>query len=140
MSVSWPFVYASVLTAGLLGSSGIAGAEELGPEQACAFVVGKLFAFYLLRRHDRDGPHPFRQLGGRRHQNTRPGRNAVCQAPGRHGQDRRAIHVRASGGFAVHALCPRGKNRLPQLRGSLAGLSFAYCDFYQRNPRSHLVR
>ena len=44
MSVSWP-VYASVLTAGLLGSSGIAGAEELGPEQARAFVVGKLFAF-----------------------------------------------------------------------------------------------
>jgi len=31
MSVSRPFVYASVLMAGLLGSSGIAGAEELGP-------------------------------------------------------------------------------------------------------------
>jgi hypothetical protein len=45
MSVSWPFVYASVLTAGLLGSSGIAAAEELNPEQARAFVVGKLFAF-----------------------------------------------------------------------------------------------
>ena len=45
MSVSSPFVYASVLTAGLLGSSGIAGAEELGPEQARAFIVGKLFAF-----------------------------------------------------------------------------------------------
>ena len=39
------FVCASVLTVGLLGSSGIAGAEELGPEQARAFVVGKLFAF-----------------------------------------------------------------------------------------------
>jgi hypothetical protein len=24
-------------------------------------------------------------------------------------------------------------------RGSLSGLSFAYCDFYQRNPRSHLL-
>jgi hypothetical protein len=24
-------------------------------------------------------------------------------------------------------------------RGSLAGLGFAYCDFYQRNPRSHLI-
>jgi hypothetical protein len=45
MSVSWPFVYASVLTAGLLGSNGIAAAEELNPEQARAFVVGKLFAF-----------------------------------------------------------------------------------------------
>jgi hypothetical protein len=44
MSVSRPFVYASVL-AGLLGPSGIAGAEELGPEQARAFIVGKLFAF-----------------------------------------------------------------------------------------------
>jgi hypothetical protein len=29
---------------------------------------------------------------------------------------------------------------LPRFRGSLVGLSFAYCDFYQRNPRSHLVR
>jgi hypothetical protein len=45
MSVSRPFVYASVLTAGLLGSSGVAGAEELGGEQARAFIVGKLFAF-----------------------------------------------------------------------------------------------
>jgi hypothetical protein len=45
MSLSWPFVYASVLTAGLLGSGGIAAAEELSPEQARAFVVGKLFAF-----------------------------------------------------------------------------------------------
>ena len=24
-------------------------------------------------------------------------------------------------------------------RGSVAGLDFAYCDFYQRNPRAHLV-
>jgi hypothetical protein len=24
-------------------------------------------------------------------------------------------------------------------RGSLAGLSFAYCDFYQHNPRGHLM-
>jgi hypothetical protein len=24
-------------------------------------------------------------------------------------------------------------------RGSLAGLNFAYCDFYQRNPRTQLI-
>jgi hypothetical protein len=24
-------------------------------------------------------------------------------------------------------------------RGSVAGLDFAYCDFYQRSPRTHLV-
>jgi hypothetical protein len=24
-------------------------------------------------------------------------------------------------------------------RGSLSGLGFAYCDFYQRNPRSQLI-
>ena len=24
-------------------------------------------------------------------------------------------------------------------RGSLSGLNFAYCDFYQRNPRSQLI-
>ena len=39
MSVRWPFVYASVLTAGLLGSSGIAAAEELGPEQARVLLL-----------------------------------------------------------------------------------------------------
>jgi hypothetical protein len=25
-------------------------------------------------------------------------------------------------------------------RGSIAGLGFAYCDFYQRNPRASLMR
>src|SRR5947207_11089211 len=43
MSGRWSFVCASVLTGWLGVGQGIA--EELGPEQARAFVVGKLFAY-----------------------------------------------------------------------------------------------
>src|SRR5262249_3223830 len=88
---------------------------------------------------DRDGPHPFRRLGGRHHQNTRPGRNAVSQVP--------AGTVRIDGQFlCAHVAglpftpCARGeKIDYRSFRSSLVGLSFAYCDFYQRNSRSHLV-
>src|SRR5438552_16391023 len=45
MSVRWSLVWAFALTAGFAGLGGIAAAEELGPEQARAFVVGKLFAY-----------------------------------------------------------------------------------------------
>jgi hypothetical protein len=46
MSVRRSLVCLSVLTAGFLGlGQGVAAAEELGPEQARAFVVGKLFAY-----------------------------------------------------------------------------------------------
>ena len=37
-------VWACILATGILGA-GMAAAEELGPEQARAFVVGKLFSY-----------------------------------------------------------------------------------------------
>src|ERR1700687_5439563 len=45
MSVRWSLIWACVLTAGFAGWGGIAAAEELVPEQARAFVVGKLFTY-----------------------------------------------------------------------------------------------
>jgi hypothetical protein len=142
MSVSWLFVYASVLTAGLLGSSGIAGAEELGPEQARAFVVGKLFAFTCFEGTTGMGRILFD--------------GSVVGTVRIHGQGETRFHrlpagtVRIDGQFLC-ALCAHlaglpftpcarvEKIGYHSFRGSLVDLSFAYCDFYQRNPRSHLV-
>jgi hypothetical protein len=127
MSGRWSLVCASVLTAGLLGlGQGIA--EELGPEQARAFVVGKLFAYTCFE-------------------------GTVVGTIKIHGQGQTrfaalpAGTIRVDGGSMCAHLaglpftpCFRvEKIDYRSFRGSLSGLSFAYCDFYQRNPRSHLV-
>jgi hypothetical protein len=137
--VSWRFVCASVLTVGLLGSSGIAGAEELGPEQARAFVVGKLFAFTCFEGTTGMG----RILSD----------GSTVGTVRIHGQGETRFHrlpartVRINGQFLcanVAGLPFTPSARVEKIdyrsfRGSLVGLSSAYCDFYQRNPRSHLV-
>jgi hypothetical protein len=129
----------SVLTVGLLGSSGIAGAEELGPEQARAFIVGKLFAFTCFEgttgmgRILSDGS----VVGSVRIRGQ--GETRFARLP--------AGTVRIDGQFlCAHVAslpftpCARvEKIDYRSFRSSLVGLSFAYCDFYQRNPRSHLV-
>jgi hypothetical protein len=128
MSASWPFVYASVLTAGLLGSSGIAGGEELGPEQARAFVVGKLFAFTCFEGTTGMGRILFD--------------GSVVGTIRIHGQGETRFHrlpagtVRIDGQFLCAHLaglpftpCARveksGKNRLPQL--SRFACRFEFC-------------
>ncbi len=139
MSMSWRFVYASIVTAGLLRSSGIAGAEELGAEQARAFVVGKLFAFTCFEGTTGVG----RILSD----------GSVVGAVRIHGQGEPQFHklpagtVRIDGQFLCANVaglpftpCARvEKIDYRSFRSSLVGLSFAYCDFYQRNPRSHLA-
>ena len=49
-----------------------AKAEELGPEQARAFVVGKLFSYTCFDGNCWHGPHLCRRLGGRHHPARRP--------------------------------------------------------------------
>jgi hypothetical protein len=140
MPVRGPFVYATVLTAGLLGSGGIAAAEELNAEQARAFVVGKLFAFTCFEG------------------TTGMGRilpdGSVAGSIRIHGQGETRFARLPAGtvwidgqSMCAHLAClpftPCArveKIDYRSFRGSLVGLSFAYCDFYQRNPRSHLVR
>jgi len=137
MPVRWPFVYASVLTAGLLGSGGIAAAEELNAEQARAFVVGKLFVYTCvdgttgMGRIFSDGSVVGTIRGGQ-------GETRFATLPaGTIRVDNQSMCAHLAGlpftpCFRVEKIDYRS------FRGSLAGLSFAYCDFYQRNPRSHL--
>jgi hypothetical protein len=139
MSVRWSLVCASVLTTGLLGWGSGVGAEELGPEQARAFVVGKLFAYTCFEgtsgmgRIYSDGS----VVGTIRIRGQGQARFATLPAG----------TIRIDGGAMCAHLagmpftpCFRvEKIDYHSFRGSLSGLSFAYCDFYQRNPRTHLI-
>ena len=134
----WSLVCASILTAGLL-SLGQGTAEELGAEQARAFVVGKLFAYTCF-----EGTSGM----GRIYSD-----GSVVGTIKIHGQGQTrfaalpAGTIRVDGGSMCAHLaglpftpCFRvEKIDYRSFRGSLSGLSFAYCDFYQRNPRSHLI-
>ena len=138
MLVRWSLVCASVMTAGLLGvGQGIA--EELGPEQARAFVVGKLFAYTCFEgttgmgRIYSDGS----VVGTIKFRGQGQARFAALPAG--------TIQVDA-GAMCAHLAgmpftpCFRvEKIDYRSFRGSLSSLSFAYCDFYQHNPRSHLM-
>jgi hypothetical protein len=128
----WSLVCASILTAGLL-SLGQGIAEELGPEQARAFVVGKLFAYTCF-----EGTSGM----GRIYSD-----GSVVGTIKIHGQGQTRFAIRVDGGSMCAHLaglpftpCFRvEKIDYRSFRGSLSGLSFAYCDFYQRNPRTHLI-
>jgi hypothetical protein len=138
MLVRWSLVCASVATAGFLGlGQGIA--EELGPEQARAFVVGKLFAYTCFEgtsgvgRIYSDGS----VVGTIKIRGQGQTRFAALPAG----------TIRVDGGSMCAHLagmpftpCFRvEKIDYHAFRGSLSGLSFAYCDFYQHNPRNHLM-
>jgi hypothetical protein len=138
MSVRWSLVCASVVTAGLLVvGQGIA--EELGPEQARAFVVGKLFAYTCFEgtsgmgRIFSDGS----VVGTIKIRGQGQTKFAALPA-GTIRVDSQSMCAHLAGMpftpcFRVEKIDYRS------FRGSLAGLSFAYCDFYQHNPRSHLM-
>src|SRR5215472_5640258 len=138
MLVRWSLVCASVVTAGLFGA-GQGVAEELGPEQARSFVVGKLFAYTCFEgttgmgRIYSDGS----VVGTIKIRGQGQTRFAALPAG----------TIRVDGGSMCAHLagmpftpCFRVERiDYRSFRGSLAGLSFAYCDFYQHNPRGHLM-
>jgi hypothetical protein len=133
MSVRWPFVFASV--AGLFGSGAIAAAEELNPEQARAFVVGKLFAYTCfdgatgMGRIFSDG-----SVVGTIRSGQGETRFATFQAGTIRVDNQSMVRI-----WRPFTPCFRvEKIDYRSFRGSVAGLNFAYCDFYERNPRSHL--
>ncbi|HTZ00968.1 MAG TPA: hypothetical protein VMC05_01450 [Xanthobacteraceae bacterium] len=115
-------------------------AEDLGPEQARAFVVGKLFTYTCFEgtsgagRIFADGS----VVGTIKFRGQGQTRFATLPAG----------TVTASGGSMCAHLsglpitpCFRvEKTSYHSFRGSLSGLGFAYCDFYQRNPRSELSK
>jgi hypothetical protein len=136
MLVRVAFVSAFVLA---LFGVGLAAAEELTPEQARAFVVGKLFSYTCFDgtagqgRIFPDGS----VVGTIRMRGTGEPRFAALPA-GTIRVDSTSVCAHLSGlpispCFRVQKIDHRS------FRGSIYGMGFAYCDFYQRNPRSQLI-
>jgi hypothetical protein len=129
---------ASVLVIGVAGAC-LAAAEELAPDQARAFVVGKLFSYTCFEgtagmgRIFPDGS----VVGTIKIRGQGQPRFATLPA-GTIRVDNTAMCAHLSGlpltpCFRVQKIDYRS------FRGSIAGLGFAYCDFYQHNPRPQLV-
>jgi len=111
-------------------------AEELAPEQARAFVVGKLFAYTCF-----DGTAGMGRI-------FPDGSVVGTIRPGGQSQVRFATLPAGTIKVSSNSMCAHlaglpiepcfrvQKIDYHSFRGSISGLSFAYCDFYQRNPRS----
>ena len=131
-------VIGAALSLGILGA-GWAAAEDLGPEQARAFVVGKLFSYTCFEgtvgmgRIFTDGS----VVGTIRIRSEGETRFAALP-PGTIRIDGPAICAHLSG-LPITPCFRVQKIDNHSFRDSVAGLDFAYCDFYQRNPRTHLV-
>jgi hypothetical protein len=128
----------AVVCACVLGAAS-AVAEELGPEQAKAFVVGKLFAYTCF-----DGTAGMGRIFS-------DGSVVGTIRPGGHGEVRFAalpagtIKVEGTAmcahlsGVPIEPCFKVQKIDYRSFRGSIAGLGFAHCDFYQHNPRAQII-
>jgi hypothetical protein len=128
----------AVICAWVLGAA-TAVAEELGPEQARTFVVGKLFAYTCF-----DGTAGMGRIFS-------DGSIVGTIRPGGRGETRFAAlpagTIKVDGG----AMCAHvaglplepcfkvQKLDYHSFRGSVSGLGFAYCDFHQHNPRAQII-
>ena len=131
-------VRVAVFCACLLGAAS-AVAEDLGPEEARAFVVGKLFSYTCF-----DGTAGVGRIFS-------DGSVVGTIKPRGRGEVRFAAlpagTIRVNGGamcahlagLPVEPCFKVQRIDYKTFRGSIAGLGFAYCDFYQRNPRSQLT-
>jgi len=116
-----------------------AAAEELAPEQARAFIAGKLFSYNCfdgtsgIGRIFEDGSI----IGTIQPQGSAQIRFATLP-PG-------TIKVTATSvcahlpGMPIDPCFKVDKIDYHSFRGSISGLGFAYCDFNQRNPRTALT-
>ena len=132
------FLRAVVVCACVFGAAS-AVAEELAPEQARAFVVGKLFNYTCFDgtagmgrifsdgsvvgtiRPGGQGPLRFAALPGG---TIKLSNTAMC------------AHL---SGLPIEPFFRVQKLDYRSFRGSVSGLSFAYCDFTQHNPRTQLT-
>ena len=130
----------AVICSGLLAASSvIAAAQELGPEQARAFVVGKLFAYNCFDGTDGVGRiFPDGSVVG----TIRPmghGEMRFAALPaGTIKVDSAAVCAHLPG-LIIQPCFRVEKIDYRSFRGSLSGLGFAYCDFHQRNPRTQMT-
>jgi hypothetical protein len=140
LRVESPMLVRVAVVAGafLLGAIA-AKAEELGPEQARAFVVGKLFSYTCF-----DGTAGTGRIFA-------DGSVVGTIRPGGRGEMRFAnlppgtLRIEGSSmcahltGMIVQPCFRVQKIDYRSFRGSLSGLGFAYCDFYQHNPRADMM-
>jgi len=128
----------AVVFACVLGAAS-AVAEELGPEQAKAFVVGKLFAYTCF-----DGTVGMGRVFS-------DGSVVGTIRPGGRGETRFAAlpagTIRVDGssmcahlaGLPIEPCFRVQRIDYRSFRGSIAGLGFAYCDFSQHNARAQFI-
>ena len=115
-------------------------AEELGPEQARAFVIGKLFAYTCF-----DGTAGMGRVysDGSVVGTIRPGGQGPLRFAALPAGTIRVTNTSMCAHLAGLPIQPCFRvQRLDyrSFRGSIAGLSFAYCDFHQHgNPRNQLI-
>jgi hypothetical protein len=136
-------VRVAVVGASLLGlgvfAAAPAAAEDLNPEQARAFVVGKLFSYNCFEgtagvgRIFADGS----VVGTIRIRGQGQTRFAALPA-GTIRVDSGSMCAHLSG-LPISPCFRVEKLDYHSFRGSLSGMGFAYCDFHQRNPRSQLT-
>jgi hypothetical protein len=126
----------AVVCACLLGASS-AIAEDLGPEQAKAFVVGKLFSYSCfdgttgMGRIYADGSIIGTMGRGRAMRfMTLPAGTLRIEG------ESMCAHMP---GMPINPCFRVQKIDYHSFRGSISGMSFAYCDFHQRNPRARLA-
>jgi hypothetical protein len=140
-TVEWVMLLrvAVLLGACVLGAAAAASAEELGPEQAKAFVVGKLFAYTCF-----DGTAGMGRIfaDGSVVGTIRPGGRGEMRfaslPPGTIRVDSTAVCAHLAG-LPLEPCFKVQKIDYRSFRGSVSGLGFAYCDFSQHNPRAHVM-
>lgn len=127
----------AVFFACVLGATS-AVAEDLGPDQARAFVVGKLFAYTCF-----DGTSGVGRIfsDGSVVGTIRPGGSSQVHfaslPPGTIKTTGQSMCAHLAG-LPIEPCFRVQRLDYHSFRGSIAGLGFAYCDFYQRNARSQL--
>jgi hypothetical protein len=133
-----PMLRVAVVCACLLGTAS-AFAEDLGPDQARAFVVGKLFSYTCfdgtagVGRIFSDGSvvGTLREQGGATRFATLPAGTIRIEG---------AAMCAHLAGLPFEPCFKVQKINYHAFRGSISGLGFAYCDFYEHNPRTRLMK
>jgi hypothetical protein len=116
-----------------------AAAEELAPDQARAFIAGKLFSYNCfdgtsgIGRIYEDGSI----IGTIQPQGSAQVRFATLP-PGTIKLTPTSVCAHLPG-LVIDPCFRVEKMDYRSFRGSISGLSFAYCDFYQRNPRATMT-
>jgi hypothetical protein len=115
-------------------------AEDMTPDQARAFIAGKLFSYNCF-----DGTTGIGRIFGDGSiiGTIRPGGSSEVRfatlPPGTIRLTSTSVCAHLPG-LPIQPCFRVQKIDYHSFRGSISGLGFAYCDFHQRNPRAALTR